>query len=376
MTKRALVYIFGFLYRFLLKPVFFRFDPEKVHDRITQVGVLLGKCPLTRQVLGKVFAFQHPALEQEIGGVKFPNPIGLAAGFDKNAQLVDVLPAVGFGFMEVGSITGEPCQGNPKPRLWRLPKSKALVVYYGLKNDGAEVIAKRLKGRKFAIPLGISLAKTNSPDTCETDQGIADYQKAYSHFREIGDYITINISCPNAYGGQPFTDPDQLEKLLSALPLADEERPVFLKMPPDLPKGDVDRIIELARKFGLAGFVCVNLTKDRSNPRIKEKIRDEKVPEVGGISGKVVEDLANDLIAYIYKKTRGEFVIIGCGGVFLAEDYYGKIKLGASLIQLITGMVYQGPQLIGEINRGLVKLLKQDGFIHISEAVGIETVRT
>ncbi len=366
-----IVKFFSFFYQKILKPIFFRFDPEKVHDRITKVGVLLGKCSFTRKVLSKVFAFQHPSLVQEIRGVKFPNPIGLAAGFDKNAQLVDILPAVGFGFMEVGSITGEPCQGNPKPRLWRLPKSKALVVYYGLKNDGAEAISRRLEGQKFAIPVGISLAKTNSPDTCGTDQGIADYQKAYSYFREIGDYITINISCPNAYGGQPFTDPEKLEKLLSALPLANETRPVFLKMPPDLPKSDVDRIIELARKFGLAGFICTNLTKDRNNPRIKEKIKDEKVPEVGGISGKVVEDLANDLIAYIYKKTKDEFVIIGCGGVFSAEDAYHKIKLGANLIQLITGMVYQGPQLIGEINRGLVKLLKQDGFKHISEAVGL-----
>ncbi len=363
--------LFAFFYQKILKPIFFLFDPEKVHDRITMVGMLLGKHSWSRQALGKFFAFQHPALEQEIKGVKFPNPIGLAAGFDKNAQLVDILPAVGFGFMEVGSITGQPCPGNPKPRLWRLPKSKALVVYYGLKNDGAEAISKRLTGRKFFIPLGISLAKTNSPDTCEVEQGIADYQKAYSYFYQIGDYITINISCPNAYGGQPFTDPEKLEKLLSALPLANETRPVFVKMPPDLPKNDVDKIIELARKFGLTGFICTNLTKDRNNPRIKEKIKDKKVPEVGGISGKVVEELANDLIAYIYKKTRGEFIIVGCGGVFSAEDAYHKIKLGANLIQLITGMVYQGPQLIGEINRGLVKLLKQDGFAHISEAVGI-----
>jgi len=320
-----------------------------------------------------LFDYAHKSLEQEVLGIKFKNPIGLAAGFDKNAQLTAILPYVGFGFMEVGSITGEPCAGNPKPRLWRLPKSKALVVYYGLKNDGAEKISARLKKEKFVFPVGISIAKTNSPDTCQLDSGINDYAKAFESFVDIGDYITVNISCPNAYGGQPFNHPERLEKLLARLDKIPYKKPVFLKIAADLSSDEIDDILDVVHRHRIQGFVCTNLTKDRDNVDVKKKIRDENVPAKGGISGKVVEDLSNQVIKYIYRRTKGAYVIIGVGGIFSAQDAYKKIKAGASLLQLITGMVYQGPQVISEINQGLVKLLKKDGFENISQAIGVDS---
>lgn len=355
------------LYTHILKKIFFMQDPEDVHDRMTQTGVRLGSHSITRKVTSLLFNYQHPMLEQEVKGIHFPNPIGLAAGFDKNALLIDVLPSVGFGFAEVGSVTGEPCAGNPKPRLSRLIKSRSLNVYYGLKNDGCEAIASRLKDKRFPIPLGISVAKTNCEATCATLAGIEDYVKAYKAFDTIGSYMTINISCPNAFGGQPFTDRERLDMLLKEIAKLPKPKPVFLKLSPDLDQKAIDSIIQVARKYTVDGFIIANLTKKKQNNPL---ISDENVPEDGGLSGKVVEQQANELIEYVYRKTQGEFVIIGCGGVFSAEDAYTKIKLGASLIQMISGMIFEGPQVISEINRGLVKLLQEDGYASIGEAVG------
>lgn len=360
--------IFGFLYKTIPRRIFFLMDPEEVHDRMIDLGKFLGRYALTRRFTALLFSYSNKALEQNILGINFSNPVGLAAGFDKNAELTSITPSVGFGFMEVGSITGEPCMGNPKPRLWRLPKSQSLVVHYGLKNDGAEVIANRLENVKMSIPLGISMAKTNSEKTVETEAGISDYFKAYEKFVNIGDYCTVNISCPNAYGGQPFTDATSLEKLLSKIDTIRTTKPIFLKISPDLNRDEIDKIIEVSRRHKISGFICANLTKNRNN----KKINDDSVPDKGGLSGKVVEELANELIRYVYNKTHGQYVIIGCGGVFSAEGAYKKIRLGASLIELITGMIYEGPQVISEINRGLAELLARDGFSNISEAVGAD----
>ncbi len=358
--------IIGWVYRYLLKPVLFLFDPEMVHDSFIWKGKIFGSNIIFRKLTGLLFDYKNSVLEQEVLGIKFKNPIGLAAGFDKDAELTNILPAVGFGFAEVGSITGEPCLGNPKPRLWRLKKSKAIVVYYGLKNNGAERIVNKLKNKKFRFPVGISVAKTNSPGTCEIDKGIADYSKAFSYFVNIGDYITINISCPNAYGGQPFTDSEKLDSLLSAIDKIEYSKPIFIKLNPDLSKIEVDNIINIVRKHRIDGFVCTNLTQNRDN----KKIIESEVPEDGGISGGVVKDLSLDMVKYVYQRTKGEYVIIGCGGISSAKDAYQIIKAGASLVQLITSMIFAGPQVISEINQGLVKLLKQDGYNNICQAVG------
>src|SRR3989344_3572818 len=379
--------ISGSVYKNILKKIFFNLDPEDVHDRMNLNGQILGTNPVTRTLTSLLFSYSHKSLEQNILGINFKNPIGLSAGFDKDANLTDILPSVGFGFAEVGSVTGEPCDGNLKPRLWRLKKSKSLVVYYGLKNKGAEEISKRLKKKNFKIPIGISIAKTNNQETSELDAGIKDYVKAYKLFANIGAYTTINISCPNTYGGQPFTDAAKLDKLLTEIDKIPTKKPVFLKVSPDLTQKEIDDILEVAGKHKVNGFICTNLTKNRNN----KKILDKDVPKVGGISGKVVEDLSNELISYIFKKCHlfeperwpqsrrperkvsnvilnkakdldsspkaqndnnkePKYIIIGAGGVFTAEDAYKKIKAGASLIQMITGMIFEGPQVIRQIN--------------------------
>ncbi|MCL5666339.1 MAG: quinone-dependent dihydroorotate dehydrogenase, partial [Patescibacteria group bacterium] len=233
-----------------------------------------------------------------------------------------------------------------------------------------EKIVERLKDLKLKIPTGVSIAKTNSPETVSEESGIADYVKAYQCFINagIGDYFTVNISCPNAFGGEPFTTPEKLDRLLNAITRIPSNKPLFIKMPAEMPLEDLDSMAEIACKYKITGFVSTNLAKDRSNGNIKDK----NVPDQGGLSGKVVQEQSDRQIAYLYKRTQGEFVIIGCGGVFTAEDAYRKIKLGASLIQLITGMIFQGPQAISSINQGLAELLKRDGYKNIAEAVGTD----
>lgn len=358
--------IIGFLYRNALKPILFLFDAEKVHDRFVKIGSFLGRHRTTRIATRWLFAYKDARLEQTVLGMKFANPVGLSAGFDKDARAVDIMPEVGFGFVEVGSVTGESCEGNPKPRLWRLPKLKSLVVHYGLKNDGCEKISERLRGRKFVIPVGVNMAKTNNMACADTEAGIADYAKAFSAFAEkgIGDYFTVNISCPNAYGGEPFVDPERLDRLMTRIDSIPTQKPVFLKLSPDIVGEKLDAILEVCAKHRVHGFVCTNLTKEKKD--------ENDIRMKGGLSGMLVQKLSDEQISYIYKKTRGKYVIIGVGGIFTADDAFRKIQLGATLVELITGMIYQGPQIIGQINRGLVRLMNKKGYKNISEVVGMD----
>jgi dihydroorotate dehydrogenase len=245
--------------------------------------------------------------------------------------------------------------------MWRLPLQKSLRINYGLKNSGAVNLHNRLKNRKFNFVLGISLAKTNSEKTSHVQSGIEDYFESYKIFQDVGNYFTINISCPNTCEQSPiFAQPENLDLLLAKLFSIPKTKPVFIKLSPDLAEDQLTGILQVGGKYPVDGFICTNLTKvNKFNHQGK-----------GGFSGKAVEELSNRMIAKVYKFYQGKKIIIGCGGVFGAEDAYKKIKLGASLIQLITGMIYEGPQLIGEVNRGLVKLLERDGYKNISEAVG------
>lgn len=368
--------LFKGFYKLVLKPIFFSFDPEVVHDRMIGAGKWIGKFKLLRLFTWWQFGYKNTVLEQNLLGLKFVSPVGLAAGFDKNAELTGILPELGFGFAELGSVTGEPCVGNPKPRLWRLKKSESIVVYYGLKNDGAEVLSAKLSkllasrlGRAKDFVYGVSVAKTNCSATVDLEAGIDDYLKAYRLMQPVADYITINISCPNAFGGQPFTDAKRLEKLLEKLDkFYDKKCPVLVKISPDLSMNQVDEILDVCDRFRVDGYVCTNLTKIREY----DKIKDVDVPEVGGLSGKLVSGKSDDLIAHVYQRTQGKKLIVGVGGVFSARDAYAKIRLGANLVQLITGMIFEGPSSIADINLGLVELLKKDGFKSIEEAVGAD----
>lgn len=356
------------LYRHLAKPFFFRRDPEAVHDAVCKVGEWFGRIPTARRLTAAFLSFKDPILEQEVLGIRFPNPIGLTAGFDKDAHLTQIIPSVGFGFEEIGSVTGEPCLGNPRPRLWRLPKSKGLVVYYGLKNDGCEAVAARLRPLPLRIPLGTSVARTNDEAHAGVEEGIADYAKAFRAFADIGDYFAVNVSCPNTSGGEPFTNPERLEKLLAVLDTIPTQKPVFLKLPVDAPFEETRALMDIAARHRVQGFILANLTKKRDRPEI---VREEITGlEKGGVSGRPTFAVGNEQLSAAYKAYKDRFVFIASGGVFSAEDAYEKIRRGASLVQLATGMIFEGPQLIGELNRGLAALLKRDGYSSITEAVG------
>lgn len=363
---RLSAYFTKIIYQRLAKPLLFRRDPEVVHDRTVRLSVTVAKIAPLRSLLRWLWAYRNQVLTQRICGVEFANPIGLAGGFDKNAELTGFMPSLGFGFAEVGSITALPCPGNTGTRLWRLPKSKSLLVYYGLKNDGVDIIARRLRSGRFHIPIGTNIAKTNNRDSADDRRAITDYADSFRKLADVGDYFTINISCPNTYGGQPFVEKQRLDALLRELDTIPTRKPVFIKLSPDItPQQRVD-IAELATVHRVDGFICSNLTKVRTNPHISDELPSEN----GGMSGAVVRDLSDELIADMYRLTRGTKVIIGCGGVFTAKDAYTKIQLGASLVQMVTGLIYEGPQVVGHINRDLVKLLRNDGYATIAAAVG------
>ncbi len=360
--------LFKFFYKYLIKRILFLLNPETVHSFILWLGKFLGNFYFTKKTIGLCFNFQNSKLEQNLFGLNFKNPIGLAGGFDKNGKLTQILPALGFGFMEIGSISSRSCQGNKKPRLWRLPEFKALRVHYGLPNEGAGAIAKNLQGLQFKIPLGVNIVKTNDSLTDNIEEGIKDYEKVFKTFLPIACYFTINISCPNTSGGEPFLEPENLDRLLSRLDLLKRKQAILVKLSPDLTEKRLNDLLNVIISHKVNGIICSNLIKQPKNSLLTKNIISQK----GGFSGKIVENESNRLIRAAYKKTRGKLTIIGCGGVFGAKDAYKKIRLGASLIQLITGMIYEGPQIIGEINRNLVKLLNQDGYSNISQAIGTD----
>lgn len=361
-------WIYRIAYRVFMRPVLFLFEPEKVHEWLKSIGLYLGEREWGRKLLRLTMAYEHPALEQEYLGLQFKNPVGLAGGFDKNAELTQALPAMGFGFMEVGSITGVPCPGNPKPRLWRLLKSKSILVWYGLNNRGSEEVSNRLRELEFEIPLGINIAKANLEELNPVDKGIEDYLKAYQAFEGIGHYFTINISCPNTVGGEPFAEPEEFDQLMSALNAVREEgKPMFVKFAPEMPWSQFDELLDLCVKHKVDGIICANLTKNRAD---HPNLNDKPEFEHGGMSGLPLRQMTNEMIAHAYRKYPNQFVIIALGGVFNAEEAYRKITLGANLVQMITGMIFEGPQVVGEINRGLAKLLKEDGHRTIKDAIG------
>ena len=350
----------GVGYKWILKPVLFQFDPELMHNVFIDVGKILQTKKLTKKLTNWMFNYQNPMLSQEIFGIRFRNPIGLSAGFDKNAEIISIMEDVGFGFSEVGSITRKSSKGNPGNRMKRLVEKKSLWIHFGLNNKGADATFSDLSGKRFRIPYGISVAKTNCRETTDSKVGLEDYIYSIKKFAHLSQFLTINISCPNAFGGQSFAEPKLFEKLMKKVKGLKLKKPVFIKMSPDLTEDNVNKIIRISRKYGVSGFVCTNLTKGHGFGK-------------GGLSGKAVQHLSDKMISHIYKNTRNwknKPIILGAGGIFTAADAYRKIKLGASLLEMITGMIYEVPQVVGEINLGLVRLLKRDGYSNIKDAVG------
>lgn len=360
---------FRAMYVYIAKPIFFQLDPEKIHDRMIRFGSFLSTHTFFRKLTKKLFYFYDVSLEQEIHGVRFKNPVGLSAGFDKDAHLIDILPSVGFGYEQVGTITLEAYEGNPGPRLKRFPKEKSLLVNFGLKSDGIDVVLNRIRSRKdVSFPLGLSIGKTNSEKTAAIAPGIADYAGAFRKAVEsdLGSFYTINISCPNILQTNHFIEPGPLDELLLALFDENPQKPMFIKMPIHLPWPEFEKLIDVIRKYPVGGVVIGNLAKDRKKANIPQLTQRDR----GNLSGMPTQEMSNELISQTYKKCGNSLVIIGAGGIFSAEDAYDKIKRGASLIQLVTGMVFNGPGVIGEINRDLVHYLKNDGYTSIADAVG------
>lgn len=336
-------------------------DAEFVHIFFLKVGKLLASNILTKSLTSLLFNYQNPSLQQRILNLNFPNPVGLAAGFDKNAEIFPLMSDIGFGFAELGSITALPCKGNPGKRLKRLITQNSIWVNLGLNNKGAKETAKYLNRLNYSsnIPIGISIAKTNCALTASLDSGIKDYLDSLKILAHHADYLTINVSCPNAFGGQPFHTPDTFKMLISEISKLNITKPIFVKLSPDIPSLHLDKLIETSIRYKISGIICSNLTKETGKS--------------GGYSGKILEQKSNQMLAHIYKKAKGKLVLIGVGGIFTAQDAYKKIRLGANLVQLVTGMIYQGPQVISEINQGLAQFLKRDGFHNVREAVGVDS---
>ncbi len=363
-------------YKHMAKPVLFRRKPDDVHSRLLVTASSVQRHPSVLKAVSHSWAYANPQyLAQEVQGIRFRNPVGLSAGFDKNFELPVLMKAVGFGFMEGGSVTFRPCSGNPRPWFHRLPRSQSLVVYAGLANDGVEPILRRIKQLppelRYRFPLNISVAKTNSPEACSDEDAIADYVGSLRAIKAaaVGKMVTINISCPNTYGGEPFTTPDRLERLLLAVDEVGLKQPVFVKMPCHLPWPEFEALLAVVAGHDIKGVTISNLAKDRGQAKLMDPLPDTVK---GGLSGRPTWELSNALIHRTYRQYGRRLTIIGVGGIFSAEDAYAKIRLGATLVELITGMIYEGPQLIGQINHGLVRLLRRDGLENISQAVGTD----
>lgn len=367
------------IYKHGLKPILFKQKPDQVHDRLIKSGSVLQKTRIVPAVVSAMWAYNNePKLSQDILDIHFSNPVGLSAGFDKNFELVPMLKASGFGFMEGGSITIRPCEGNARPWFYRLPKSKSLVVYAGLANQGASVVLSRLENYRIStlrnFPINISVAKTNSKKSASEAEAINDYIGSLKIIkkRDLGQIVTLNISCPNTYGGEPFTTPEKLERLLTAVDSLNISKPIFIKMPSNIRWKDFKALLKVADAHQISGVTFCNLAKDRSKLTLHDPLPDDIK---GNLSGKPTWKLSNQLIRQTYLLYGDRFTIIGVGGIFSAEDAYTKIRLGASLVELITGMIFEGPQLIGQINRGLAELLKRDGYDNISEAIGVDSLQ-
>ncbi len=324
--------------------------------------------------------FEDPALGQRLWGCEFANPVGLAAGFDKNADLVRAWAALGFGFAEVGSVTARPSPGNPVPRAFRLPEDRALVNRMGLNNEGADAVAERLRAERerfgpHSVPLGINLAKTHDPAVLG-DAATEDFLYSFRRLAPLADYIALNVSCPNTAEGKTFEDPAALDGLLTAV-MAERaalglDVPVVVKLSPPaaarFDPGPVDELVALALGHGVAGFVATNTASDRTGLRTGAA----RLAEVGrgGLSGCPLEERSTALVRHLHRRTEGRVPVLGVGGVDSAAAAYRKVRAGASLVEVYTGLVYEGPGLVRRINRGLVRLLERDGFASVGEAVG------
>jgi dihydroorotate dehydrogenase len=339
----------------LFRPMLFLTDAESAHG-LSLAGL---------RMLPRAKPFTAAELRTEIAGLSFPNPVGLAPGYDKNAEVCAAAYGLGFGFVEIGTVTPRPQAGNPRPRLFRLVEDNAVINRMGFNNDGMEIVAGRLAALDRASlggPLGINVgANKDSVDR------IADYAAAIERLAGLADYVTVNISSPNTPGLRALQDKGALDNLLARVKASmPKQKPVFLKVAPDLEPADIDDISASVIEHGIDALIVSNTTITRSS------LQSRYAAEAGGLSGAPLRDLAQQRLLDFRKSTGGALPLIGVGGIASADDAYARIKAGASLVQLYSALVYEGPGLAKRINQGLLALLQRDGFANVGEAVGVD----
>lgn len=339
------------MYTFI-KSILFKFDPEKVHYWTMRRMQQVEKSKFSRRFFKKEFCYSNPDLEQTLWGIRFPNPVGLAAGFDKDAKYIDELSNLGFGFIEIGTLTPKPQDGNPKPRLFRLPADKAIINRMGFNNEGVEAAVRRLKKRNSKIVVGGNIGKNkDTPNDSATEDYLICFKELYDHV----DYFTVNVSSPNTPNLRALQDKEPLQALLGKLQILNSQlgknKPIFLKIAPDLNNHELDDIISIVKETKINGIVATNTTISRSHlisdPEIVESIG------AGGLSGLPVRSRSTEVIRYISEKSNQQIPIIAVGGIFTAQDAQEKLDAGACLVQVYTGFIYEGPMIVKNICKGI-----------------------
>ncbi|WP_413174543.1 quinone-dependent dihydroorotate dehydrogenase [Anabaena azotica] len=372
------------IYKAVISPFLFtlvKTDPEWLHQQTLRSFIWLSDAsykPSSRWLKSRLqqsLCLYDTSLEQNLFGLKFPNPVGLAAGFDKDGVGASVWPSLGFGFAELGTVTYHAQPGNPPPRLFRLPLDKAALNRMGFNNSGADAMARRLTSsnqeESRLIPIGINLGKSKITPLAAAAE---DYLESFRLLKDLGDYFVVNVSSPNTPGLRSLQDAAMLGHILELLQTENKsQKPLFVKIAPDLEWDAIADIINLAQTYKLAGLIATNTTISREGLKtpIIEKTGKTPQEEAGGISGAPLRDRSTEVIRYIYQQTQGQIPIIGVGGIFNAEDAWEKITAGASLIQVYTGWIYEGPMMVRRILTGLLTKLEQNGLNSISDAVGI-----
>jgi dihydroorotate dehydrogenase len=344
------------MYRQLLKPLLFKLDPERAHHLTFRLLSILNGIPFLLTLL-RYKNRNRPTEAVEIAGLRFPNRVGLAAGLDKDALHYRELGALGFGFIEVGTVTPEPQPGNPKPRLFRLPKDNALINRMGFNNRGVDSMYHRLQGKRHGLVIGGNIGKNKSTPN---EHAADDYTRCFRRLFPVVDYFVVNVSSPNTPGLRELQEKGPLKELLNGLQELNKElsvenkvltKPVFLKIAPDLTDAQLDDVIEVIQDTKCAGVIATNTTISRSGLTAPA----EKLASIGagGLSGKPLTSRSTEVIRYLADHSQGKFAIIGVGGIHTPEDALEKLQAGASLIQLYTGFVYEGPRLIRSIRKAI-----------------------
>ncbi len=345
----------------VIKPVLFALPAETAHHGVSSLLRIAQGTPI-ESVLATRYAVADDRLAVEAFGESFPNPVGVAAGFDKNGQVPSILTSLGFGHVEIGGVTAERQPGNPRPRIFRLTEDLGLINRLGFNNDGADRIGERLGKKQLPdAPMGVNIGKSKSTSL---ENAAEDYAYTYERVADHGDFFVVNVSSPNTPGLRELQNREPLKWILTTL----QDRgasPVLMKLSPDLSEAATEEVLELAADLDLDGVVATNTTTDRP-----DDLKGENRKQEGGLSGKPIEAQATERVRFVAERT--DLPVIGVGGVFTAEDAYRKIRAGATLVQLYTGLVYRGPSIAREINRGLLDLLERDGFDSITDAVGVD----